>query len=214
MNNLIKVTEKEGKQIVGARDVYEVLGFNPTHWKKWYTKNIEKNPFAIQGVDWEVIALSAKTSGGRPTLDFALTLDFAKRLSMLARTEKGEEVRQYFISCEKKALHIPVEYSRKELLLMALKSEEEKEQALLQVENLSTALDNLLEWVSIIKVATFNNISEVVFKWHVLKKKSFEMGYAVKKAQSNRYDYQNLYNINVFKACYPQFNYNFLIESK
>jgi len=31
----------------------------------------------------------------------------------------------------------------------------------------------------------------------------------IKKAQSPRYDYQNLYNVNVFKACYPEFDYNF-----
>ncbi len=39
--------------------------------------------------------------GGRPTKDYYLTLDMAKELSMVERTPKGKEARQYFIACEK-----------------------------------------------------------------------------------------------------------------
>lgn len=35
--------------------------------------------------------------------DFVLSLDFAKKLAMLARTDKGEAVRNYFLECERKA---------------------------------------------------------------------------------------------------------------
>jgi hypothetical protein len=98
----------------------------------------------------------------------------------------------------------------KEALLALIQKEEEKEQLLLQVDNLSTALDSLVEWVSIIKVATKNKIKETVFDWRQLKRKSKEMGYAIKRAESARFEYQNLYHVNIFKACYPQFNYNLL----
>lgn len=40
-------------------------------------------------------------SNGNETKDFALTIDFAKRLAMMAKTEKGEQARKYFIECEK-----------------------------------------------------------------------------------------------------------------
>jgi Rha family phage regulatory protein len=96
----------------------------------------------------------------------------------------------------------------REALLLAAKLEEEREMALLQVDNLNTVLDNLLDWVSIIKVATFNGVRETRFNWRVLKSKSEELGFAIKKAESPRFGYQNLYHITVFKACYPQFNYN------
>ena len=33
--------------------------------------------------------------------DFVLSLDFAKRLAMMCRTEQGERVRQYFLMCER-----------------------------------------------------------------------------------------------------------------
>lgn len=43
----------------------------------------------------EVFDLMSNTqTGGRPTKDFALSIDFSKKLSMLARTEKGEEARK------------------------------------------------------------------------------------------------------------------------
>lgn len=97
----------------------------------------------------------------------------------------------------------------KEALLALVAAEEEKEQLLLQVDNLSTALDTIVEWVSIIKVAQFNKVSEKNFDWHKLKSKSKEMGFAIKKAESPRYGYQNLYHVATFKACYPQYSYNF-----
>ena len=38
MNELVKVTESNGKQAVSARELYEKLGFNTAHWAKWYVK--------------------------------------------------------------------------------------------------------------------------------------------------------------------------------
>jgi phage regulator Rha-like protein len=111
------------------------------------------------------------------------------------------------LESQQKAI-VPQTY--KEALLAIIAVEEEKEQLLLQVDNLSTALDSLVEWVSIIKICAKNKIKETVFDWRYLKKKSAEMGYSIKKAQSARYGFQNLYHINVFKACYPQFNYEML----
>ena len=96
-------------------------------------------------------------------------------------------------------------------LLQKYKHEKaEKQKALQQVDNLNTVLDNLLEWVSILKVSKFNKVSEKHFDWRVLKKKSEDLGYTIKKAESPRYGYQNLYHITVFKACYPEYNYKMI----
>jgi prophage antirepressor-like protein len=96
-------------------------------------------------------------------------------------------------------------------LLQKYKHEKaEKQKALQQVDNLNTVLDNLLEWVSILKVSRFNKVSENNFNWRVLKQKSADLGYAIKKAESPRYPYQNLYHITVFKACYPEYNYKMI----
>jgi hypothetical protein len=91
-------------------------------------------------------------------------------------------------------------------------AEELKEQQALKVENLSTALDVLVEWVSILKVAKHNKVHEKQFNWRKLKASSEALGFVIKRAESPRFGYQNLYHVAAFKACYPQFNYAFLEE--
>lgn len=204
MNELIKISEKNGKKVVSARDLHTWLeaGSNHTTW----FKNQSERAMLEEGQDF--IQFSEESTGGRPTQDYAISLNAAKEISMLNGGEKGKQARLYFIECEKQ-LSQPKELSRKELALMVVRAEEEKEQAMLLVENLNTVLDNLLDWISIIKVSEKNKVSEKLFNWRILVSKSNEMGYQIKKAQSARYKFQNLYNVNVFKAVYPQFSYNF-----
>lgn len=130
MKELIKVaTNAKNEQVVSAKELYIYLGYDKSHWASWYKINIESNQFALQDVDYQVFAVSANTQGGRPTVDFALTIDFAKRLSMMARTETGEKARLYFIECERKLenQHLKLPATYKEALLALVQAEEEKE---------------------------------------------------------------------------------------
>ncbi len=126
---LIKITEQNGKQAVSARELYEFLGYNRAHWAKWYRKNIEENEFALQNIDFQTFALSVN---GNETKDFALSLDFAKRISMMARTEKGETARKYFLECERKLKNPALSLSKIDLAKMVIESEEEIQR--LQIE--------------------------------------------------------------------------------
>ena len=56
MENLIKIEEMEIGQVASARELYDFLGYNKTHWKRWHEKNIVNNDFAIEGDDY--VALS------------------------------------------------------------------------------------------------------------------------------------------------------------
>lgn len=104
MTELIKITEnKSGERIVSAKELYNTLGFDISQWSRWYKKNIEENDFAIYGQDW--IELDIESSLNR-SKDFGLSIDFAKRISMMAKTEMGETCRNYFIACEKKLQQI------------------------------------------------------------------------------------------------------------
>lgn len=42
------------------------------------------------------------SNGGRPTVEYALSIEMAKELSMVENNEKGRIARKYFIACEEK----------------------------------------------------------------------------------------------------------------
>lgn len=99
MQELIKITERQnGDNVVSARDLYTFLGVNSvfTTWcKRMFSYGFEEN------IDF--IPFLEESTGGRPSTDYALTIDTAKEISMLQRTDKGKEARRYFIEVEKKA---------------------------------------------------------------------------------------------------------------
>lgn len=200
---LIKITEQNGKKVVSARELHAFLeaGSNVNTW----FKNQAERAMLVDGEDF--IQTFEESTGGRPSVDYAISINSAKEIAMLNGGDKGKQARTYFIECEKQ-LQLQAPRTLKEALLLAVKLEEEKEQLQLQVNNLDTVLDNLLDWVSIIKVAKHNKVHETAFNWHKLKDASIQLGYEIKKAQSPRFGYQNLYHLDAFKRCYPQFNYD------
>lgn len=133
MNELIKIREENGQQLVSARELYRGLGLARTKWTPWSTKNIRKNEFFAENKDWTEVSLQVT---GNDTIDFAITLEFAKHIAMMARTEKSHEYRNYFISCEKKLKEketskLPTTY--KEALVQLLQQVEKNE--VLELEN-------------------------------------------------------------------------------
>jgi phage anti-repressor protein len=109
--------------------LYDAIGLSPQHWSKWYTKNLLKNPFAILNEDWYELPLSGRTR------DFALSIEFAKRLAMMARTERGEQVRKYFLECEAHALNQAKPKSQIDLLLESVQLLSDQEHRLKSVES-------------------------------------------------------------------------------
>ena len=92
------------QQAVDARELYLALDLNIAHWARWSKQNIQDNHFALEGTDYGVYTSMVNTQGGRPTVDYMLSIDFAKKLAMQVRTEKGEEIRDYFLDCERKVV--------------------------------------------------------------------------------------------------------------
>lgn len=103
MNELIKLQPQtingNAVETVSARELYEQLGLDKSHWSRWSKTNIVDNPFALENVDYVGFAIVAN---GNETTDFALTVELAKKLAMQVKTEKGELVRNYFLECEEK----------------------------------------------------------------------------------------------------------------
>ena len=84
-----------------ARKLYEFLGMDSRNYSRWVRNNISENEFAEENVDYWVFVIKEENPlGGRPTTDYRLTASFAKKLSMMAKSEKGEQARKYFVHVE------------------------------------------------------------------------------------------------------------------
>ena len=118
---LIPLTENDGVQAVMGRDLHEFLGVR-SNYTEWFSR-MEEYGFS-DGLDF--IRNSESNGRGRPTVNHVLTLDMAKEISMIQRTDKGKQARQYFIECERKAKRAPAELTRLELLQIAMESEQER----------------------------------------------------------------------------------------
>lgn len=118
MQELIKVTQNEqGSNVVSAKELHSYLEVQ-TRFDMWIQRMFEYG--FDEGKDF--CTNLCESNGGRPLKDYALTLDTAKEISMLQRTEKGKQARQYFIECEKQ-LKQPKKLSRLEILTLALEAE-------------------------------------------------------------------------------------------
>lgn len=89
---------------VSARKLHEFLGVR-RDFSNWIRSRIKQYGFTE---NQDYIKVFAKTGenpkGGRPSAEYYLTLDMAKELAMVERTERGREARRYFIDCEKQLI--------------------------------------------------------------------------------------------------------------
>lgn len=103
MNEIVKVTSEkingESVKTVNARDLYEFLG-GSQQFADWIKNRIEKYGFE-DGSDY--VRLHKKMKANNATMiEYHITFDMAKELSMVENNEKGRMARRYFIECEKK----------------------------------------------------------------------------------------------------------------
>ena len=99
MNELIKVKTKEDVQVVSARDLHEVLGVK-TRFSLWVKQNFKH---FRENIDFSSVVTTTQQNqyGGTKELqDYALTIEMAKHIAMMSGTDKGYEIRDYFIKVE------------------------------------------------------------------------------------------------------------------
>ena len=99
---VVEIIEHDGKQAVDARELRQKLG-NKRKFADWMKQRIEQYGF-VESQDFEVFHNIVKNSnGGRPSDEYALSLDMAKELCMIENNEQGRLFRKYFIEVEKAA---------------------------------------------------------------------------------------------------------------
>ena len=100
MNELIKISyNKSDEPVVSGRDLHEKLEIE-TPYKQWFDRMCE---YGFEDNKDYCTFLCNRSDGlaGKPRTDHIITLDMAKQIAMIQRTDKGKEIREYFIEIEK-----------------------------------------------------------------------------------------------------------------
>ena len=101
MNELISVTLNDNHEpVVSGRQLHEALDVK-TRYNDWFNRMTEYG--FIENQDYLAITQKRVTAQGNSTnqVDHVIKLDMAKEIAMIQRTERGKQVRQYFIQVEK-----------------------------------------------------------------------------------------------------------------
>lgn len=119
----------ESVNSVNARDLHRGLEVGKD-FSNWMKDQIDRAQL-VRSEDFEVVAQKGENpQGGRPSVEYALTLDAAKNIAMMSATEAGRKVRRYFIEAEKALRANPATLiTRVELARMLIQSEEELDAA-------------------------------------------------------------------------------------
>ena len=132
---LIKIIEREGRQLVSGRELHEFLEIR-TKYKDWFRRMVEYG--FEEEIDFIMVAQKRATNNLKnpvtTVIDHAISIDMAKEISMIQRTEKGKIARQYFINCEKKLKEVK-KLSPMELMELQFKDLKEQKEKISQVEN-------------------------------------------------------------------------------
>ncbi|WP_233553550.1 antA/AntB antirepressor family protein [Lactobacillus sp. ESL0228] len=145
---LIKVQVKDDQQLVSARDLYKALEI-----KKRFSAWVEQNFRDFEEhIDFTSVPAGTVVNNGakRELQDYALTIDMAKQLCLLSRTEKGKQYRKYLISVEKKYRENQLDMKELspelQMFSQMLKVNAEHER---KIKRLDQKVDNITEIVSL-----------------------------------------------------------------
>ena len=101
MNEVIKVTLNDNHEpVVSGRQLHEALGVN-SNYTTWFDRMTDYG--FTENEDYVLLSNFGNQTGrgGHNKVDHIIKLDMAKEIAMIQRTDKGKEVRQYFIQVEK-----------------------------------------------------------------------------------------------------------------
>lgn len=97
MNDLIKVTYDNDRATVSGRELHEKLEIK-TAYKDWFPRMCEYG--FVEGEDFS--SFLSESTGGRPATDHQMTIEMAKQICMIQRTDAGRRYREYFLEIERK----------------------------------------------------------------------------------------------------------------
>ncbi|HEM3350856.1 TPA: phage antirepressor KilAC domain-containing protein [Streptococcus suis] len=114
MNEIINISVNDNQEpVVSGRQLHKALGVN-SNYTTWFDRMTEYGFIEVQ----DFLPNLEKSTGGRRAVDHIIKLDMAKEIAMIQRTDRGKQVRQYFIQIEKdKDFNSPEKIMARALLL-------------------------------------------------------------------------------------------------
>ncbi|MCK3895814.1 phage antirepressor KilAC domain-containing protein [Streptococcus suis] len=101
MNEIINVNVNDNQEpVVSGRQLHEALGVN-SNYTTWFDRMTEYG--FTENEDYVLLSNFGNQTGrgGHNKVDHIIKLDMAKEIAMIQRTDRGKQVRQYFIQVEK-----------------------------------------------------------------------------------------------------------------
>ena len=133
-NELINVKNEDGKLLVSLRELHEKLGIK-TQFTKWAIRMFEYG--FEENIDYIPVSQKRLTVQGNETTftDYIVTIDMAKEICMIQRSDIGREFRKYFIECEKQLKEIVQKtlLSKEDELLISIAKATTKETQMIAV---------------------------------------------------------------------------------
>ena len=143
MNELIHIDFKDDNAVVSARDLHKSLEVK-TRFSQWVEQNFK---MFKEGEDFTSVVGTTLVNNGavRKLQDYAVTIRMAEHLAMMSKTNKGHEIREYFIQVEKD-FNSPEKIMARALLMADKKIkllENENENLLIELEEATKNADYL-----------------------------------------------------------------------
>ena len=111
MNEILKIDNE--RQTVSAKELHERLNIG-TRFNDWFPRICEYG--FVEGTDFYSKMSKTSEIGGRPSIDYEISIDMAKEICMLQRTPEGRQIRQYLLDLEK-AWNTPEQVMARALLV-------------------------------------------------------------------------------------------------
>lgn len=199
MNELLKVNYGNDRITLSARELHGFLGIG-TEFAKWMQRMCEYG--FSENQDYRVFVKNDDNSkGGRPSTDYEITLDMAKEIAMIQRSDKGKEVRQYFLELERRwnspeaVMNRALEYSRKQVKALMEENKELKPKALF-ADAVSASDESILigQLAKLIRQNGYEIGQNRLFEW------MRENGYLIKSGSRRNQPTQRAIDMGLFEV--------------
>lgn len=219
MNEVTVFEHKFGGEMINSVDARELHGkLNvTTYFTTWIQRRIEEAQL-VEGQDFA--SLSKVEVSGQTSKEYVLSLDSAKHVAMLERTEKGREIRQYFIDFEKKIKKIaekPMSLAETFRYMARLADEQEamkeeqskQEQKIKQIEAKQEAILGFTGYFSVVAYARITNkhvnLETAQCLGRMATKLSKEENLEIGKVKDQRHGYIGTYHESILKKVFEDF---------